>query len=57
MGFSITKDEYEELLKCAERIEAVKRLVYSGVYITPDSLLAVLGIQQPAKTEGKNGEL
>lgn len=55
MGFSITKEEYEELIKCAERIEAVKRLVWCGSYITPDLLLAALGIKPPAKTVGTNG--
>lgn len=42
---TIRRAEYEDLVRCEERIDAVKRLYESGNCYTLDTALAALGIK------------
>ena len=51
----ITVAEYHDLLRKAERIAVLGRMVATGDYISTGDMLAVLDIKKPEKEQSCNG--
>ena len=48
----ITLTHYEHLIRSAERVAVIERLMASGEYLTSNAFKAILGIEE---SEGSNG--
>lgn len=46
---TISREEYEALIRAQERIEVVERLISKVEYISTDEIAAVLGIRSRTK--------
>lgn len=50
---TIARYDYDSLLKKAERIAAVERLINCGKYVSDDEIFAVLGIKKKENADGE----
>lgn len=50
---TIAKFDYDSLLRKAERIATVERLVNSGDYVSEKNILSVLGIKKKEEADGE----
>ena len=52
---TITREEYNELIRASERIAAVERLCARSSYVCVDDVKHVLDIKEPVTGEKENG--
>ena len=50
----VSKGEYDELVRIAERVDTVERLVNSDSFFTTDNILTALDIKKKTETENAN---
>ncbi len=52
---TITREEYNELIRASERIAAVERLCTRGDYVSVGDVKHILDIKEPVTGETENG--
>lgn len=52
----VTNDEYQELVKKAERIATVERFINKNKYVTVEEILALLDVSKRIESEVKTND-